>query len=136
VWDNTDLTYVLRGSIILSGPFTFDVANGTGAASFPNPTQYTVEHRPGITLTIQSALPGTLLADGESIPRPGQSVVVKLMSDFTPVGAGNLGTFGSTGAQSDQNVGAGFVVGVDDGIDPPTPSPLVDPGAFGEIRIV
>ena len=36
------------------------------------------------------------------------------------------------------NAGAGFVVGVDDGIDPPstTGSPFVDPGAGSQIRIL
>src|SRR5208282_3435203 len=43
---------------------------------------------------------------------------------------------GSTGIPSVQQAGAGFVVGVDDGIDPPAPSPLVDPGAFSELRIL
>ena len=34
-----------------------------------------------------------------------------------------------------ENAGAGFVVGVDDGVDPPA-SPLVDPGAYSELRIL
>ena len=34
-----------------------------------------------------------------------------------------------------QNAGAGFVVGVDDGVDPPG-SPLIDPGAYSELRIL
>ena len=37
---------------------------------------------PVITLTIQSALPGTLLADGTAIPSPGESVMVKMLNDF------------------------------------------------------
>ena len=44
-------------------------------------------------------------------------------------------TYGSTGTGASENAGAGFVVGVDDGIDPPA-SPLVDPGAYSEIRIL
>ena len=35
-----------------------------------------------------------------------------------------------------QNAGAGFVVGVDDGVDPPARSPLIDPGAYSQIRIL
>ena len=41
-----------------------------------------------------------MLADGETIPSPGQSVIVKLFSDNTPNDAGgaNLATtYGSTG---------------------------------------
>ncbi len=40
--------------------------------------------------------------------------------------------------QAIQNAGAGFVVGVDDGVDPPTSpeSSLVDPGAYSELRIL
>ena len=55
---------------------------------------------PVVSLTIQAALPGTLLADGETIPSPGQSVIVKMLNDETPndVGAANLATtYGSTG---------------------------------------
>ncbi len=92
-----------------------------------------------VSLTIQAALPGTLLADGETIPSPGQSVIVKLFNDVTPndVGAANLATnFGSTGIGATQKGGAGFVVGVDDGVDPPAASPLVDPGAYSELRIL
>ena len=50
-----------------------------------------------MTLTIQAALPGTVLADGQTIPSPGESVVVKLLNDSTPNGDGNLTQFGSTG---------------------------------------
>ena len=34
-----------------------------------------------------------------------------------------------------ENAGAGFVVGVDDGIDPPG-GDLVDPGAYSQLRIL
>ena len=45
---------------------------------------------------------------------------------------------GSTGQNAIQNAGAGFVVGVDDGIDPPggNGESLPDPGAYSEIRIL
>ena len=52
----------------------------------PNTTAFTTEPTPTVTLTIQAALPGTLLADGSTIPSPGQSVIVKLLSDETPNG--------------------------------------------------
>ena len=88
-----------------------------------------------VSLTIQAALPGTVLADGETIPSPGQSVVVKMLNENTTNGAGALGTFGSTGAGASQLGGAGFIAGVDDSVDP-TASPLVDPGAYSQIRIL
>ena len=34
---------------------------------------------PWITLTIQSTLPGTVLADGEVVGKPGIPVIVKLL---------------------------------------------------------
>jgi hypothetical protein len=93
-----------------------------------------------VSLTIQAALPGTELANGESIPSPGQSVIVKMFNDNTPNDAGTatLGTVltGSVGIAGGQNAGAGFVIGVDDGVDPPAASPLVDPGAYSALRIL
>ena len=137
VWDATDLTYVLRGTIILGG--AYDFFGTTSSPPVPNLTAYTAIPKPALTLTIQSALPGTPLADGSTIPSPGQSVVVKLLSDENPNGDGSLAQFGSTGSsginQASENAGAGFIVGVDDGVDPPT-SPLVDPGAYSQIRIL
>ncbi len=106
----------------------------------PDLNVYGPEPRPVQSLTIQSALPGTVLADGSIIPSPGQSVVVKLLSDTTPNGSGSLAQFGSTGAaagawSADTSGGAGFIVGVDDAVDP-TASPLVDPGAYTQLRIL
>jgi hypothetical protein len=147
VWDSTDLTYVLRGSIVLAGAGDFRFRQGPGQNGFttPDPTKFGAEPSPAITLTIQSALPGTLLADGTSIPRPGESVMVKLWNEYAPQNAGALDQYGSIGVTSGDNVsastnvGAGFVVGVDDGVDPPSTnpfSPLVDPGAYSQIRIL
>ncbi len=140
VWDLTDITYVLKGTLIIAGAYDFGF-DGQGFSSIPVPslTTYTTTPPPVVSLTIQSALPGTLLADGETIPSPGQSVIVKLFNDVAPndVGTANLGTnFGSTGLGATQRAGAGFVVGVDDGIDPTSPSPLVDPGSYSELRIL
>ncbi len=127
VWDLTDITYVLRGSIVMASP-----VNGVVP---PSLTAYGPIIKPNITLTIQAALPGTVLANGVVIPSPGASVVVKMLNDYTPNGAGSLGTFGSTGVGADQNAGAGFVFGVNDNVDPPA-SPYVDPGAYDQIRIL
>ena len=52
-----------------------------------------------------------------------------------PTGQAQLAQFGSTGAEADQEGGAGFIAGVDDSVDPPA-SPLVDPGAYSQIRIL
>ena len=145
VWDDTDLTYVLRGTIVLAG--YYDNANrfnpGSGSsAPIPSTTTFGAEQTPFITLTVESTLPGTELADGEIVASPGESALVKMMNDFTPWDAGNLGTYGSTG---DSNItgaavdgGAGFIVGVDDSVDPPstTGSPLIDPGAGSQIRFL
>jgi len=135
VWDTTDMTYVLRGTIVLAGAYSEFFNNNGLQTPVPNLTTYTAVPNPVISLTIQSALPGTLLANGETIPSPGESVVVKLLSDQIPNGNGSLAQFGSTGVGADENAGAGFIVGVDDAVDP-TASPLIDPGAYSEIRIL
>ncbi len=136
VWDATDLTYVVKGTIIL-GPSSFAELN-PGVIPAPDPTAYGPIPAPTVSLTIQAALPGTLLADGETIPAPGQSVIVKLFNDETPhdAGAANLATsYGSTGVPSAENAGAGFLLGVEDGVDPPG-SPLLDPGLGSALRIL
>jgi hypothetical protein len=133
VWDATDLTYVLRGTVDI-GPEDFFV-NQEGLP-VPDTTAFTTEVPPTLSLTIQAALPGTLLADGETIPSPGQSVIVKMLSDVTPNDQGSLTGVGSTGVASIPHAGAGFVVGVDDGVDPPGDSDLIDPGAYSELRIL
>ena len=44
-----------------------------------------------------------MLADGETIPSPGQSVIVKMLSDYTPNDAGSLAhAHGSTGIRGDR----------------------------------
>ena len=139
VWDATDLTYVLRGTLILGGAYSFNFNSSTGqfetSAPLPNQNAFGAEPSPIVTLTIQSALPGTELANGQAVPSPGQSVIVKLLNDETPFGAGSLATPGASTLMA-ENAGAGFVVGVDDGVDPPGNSPLVDPGAYSELRIL
>ncbi|WZO99777.1 Ig-like domain-containing protein [Isosphaeraceae bacterium EP7] len=102
VWDATDLTYILKG---------------------------TLQFEDNVNLTLQSAVPGTLLANGEIIGKPGESLVVKLLNDYAP--AGN----GVSGSTSSVVGGAGFIVGVDNGIDPDADS-LIDPGVDASIRIL
>ena len=140
VWDLTDITYVLKGTLIISGAFS-ESNNGIFDAPIPG-TTYTTTPAPIVSLTIQAALPGTLLADGETIPSPGQSVIVKMYSDNTPNNAGaDLSTdlTGSTGIPAVENAGAGFVLGVDSGVDPPAPNTNftdVGQGAFSQLRIL
>jgi hypothetical protein len=147
VWNATDLTYVLRGTVVLAGAYDFENFDSTTGFGFdapvPNLQSYTTETAPVLSLTIQSALPGTVLADGTTIPSPGQSVIVKLLNDNTPNDSGPASlasTFGSSGSSAAvQNAGAGWVVGVDDGVDPPAANEgftFSDPGAYSEIRIL
>jgi large repetitive protein len=149
VWDSTDLTYVLEGTLIIAGAYSFNFGTtgpGGGIGFFPAPAPnlnaYGPVPAPVFSLTIQAALPGTELANGETIPSPGQSVVVKLFNDNTPNDSGPATLAspitGSAGVGASENAGAGFVVGVDDGVDPPSspPDPLVDPGAYSELRIL
>ncbi len=133
VWDATDLTYVVEGTIVL-GPEPFFGLNNQDLPT-PNTTTFTNEPNPTVTLTIQAALPGTLLADGESIPSPGQSVIVKMLSEETPYNDNSL-TTPSGSLLEGESAGAGFVAGVDNDIDPGSSDPLIDPGAYSEIRLL
>ena len=138
VWDSTDLTYVLRGTIILDGRLRLlrHRARHTRArserATAPSPSRCT-------SLTIQSALPGTCWPTARSSPARASRWSSSCSTTTTPNGAGSLAQFGSTGIDrhwsADTSGGAGFIVGVDDGVDP-TASPLVDPGAYCQIRIL
>ncbi|RUL88389.1 S8 family serine peptidase [Tautonia sociabilis] len=143
VWDDTDIVHVLRGTVNLAGWSGF----GNNDKPVPDPTSpeadangFLPELQPFITLTIQSALPDTLLADGTRIARPGESMYVKLFTD-TFVGNPGPGTpidpaLNQVAADNANIFGAGFNVGFDDGIDPPGPSPLIDPGYGSQLRIV
>ena len=124
LWDDTDLTYILRGSIGLAGRSIF-------SRPLPSATGPVTELTPSQTLTIQSSLPDSLLANGQRIGRPGESALVKLLT-FQGNGPAGDGVVGST---NDSSAGAGFIVGVDDGNDPPG-DPLIDPGLDASIRIV
>lgn len=130
VWDSTDLTYVLRSTIALGGTGFF------GDLPTPDSKTFTAELKASQTLTLQSALPDTLLANGSHIPRPGESLVVKLLNDPAnlPIGDGVNGMPASN-IMTDNRGGAGFIVGQDDGVDP-TADPYLDAGAMAQLRIV
>jgi hypothetical protein len=139
VWDSTDLVYVVRGSIILAGHGDVfgGFFGGVGPRPMPSATSVGQALTPAVNLTLESALPDTLLANGQKIARPGESLIAKFLND--PLNAGlqppGDNVTGSTGASSAVNAGAGFIVGVDNGIDPPV-SPLLGSGMDSVIRFV
>ena len=84
--------------------------------------------------------PGRPAGDGarrrRDDPQPGLPVVVKLLSENTPNGAGSLAQFGSTGSWRRRNrAGPASSSASTTRVDP-TASPLVDPGAYSQIRIL
>ena len=103
----------------------------------PSATTYGQALTPAVNLTIESALPGTVLANGQVIARPGESAIVKFLND--PLNAGLVppgdNVNGSTGASSAVDAGAGFIVGVDNGIDPPV-APELGSGMDSVIRFI
>ena len=133
VWAGSDFTYLLRDTIVLGPTHFFQNAD---FPSVPSSTELVATPTPNVTLTLQSTLPGTVLADGTVIAAPGVPLVIKLLNTpgLLPPPASDAATPGPLLSSSYQQ-GAGFIVGVDNGIDPPADS-LVDPGAFSEIRIV
>ncbi len=97
VWDTTDMAYVVRGSIILAGRNDF----GTNQRPLPSSTTYGQALTPAINLTIESALPGTVLANGQVIAKPGESAIVKFLTDplnpgLVPPGDNVNGSTGNT----------------------------------------
>ncbi len=121
VWDLTDLTYIVRGTITLGGSFLPPQGSTTQLSPIPAPS---------VTLTIQSLLPGTVLANGQTIAKPGESPIIKLQGTAPPLTTETTATIGSEAYQ-----GAGFVVGMDNGVDPPADS-LIDTGVNSSIRFV
>lgn len=134
VWDDTDITYVVRGSIILAGWGGGFFNSGSNSKPNPDPNVLTQEIKPKQTFTIQSAVPDTLLADGSRIARPGESMLVKMLND--PYGPQPAGSIDGQGNDTNSTfAGAGFVVGRDNGIDPTADSTL-DAGWGSQIRIL
>jgi len=132
LWDQTDLTYIVRGTIVMGPAF------GATGNTFDR-TRLSAESVPLVTLTVQSALPDTLLADGQRISRPGESVIVKLDSRNVPGSSNNSvpdETFTETAnIASEAQGGAGFEAGVDNGVDP-TADPLFDTGVNSQMRFL
>ena len=92
------------------------------------------EISPNITLTLQSTLAGTILADGTTVAAPGVPLIVKL-ENGEAVPSETVGTNPTAAIGNSFQGGAGFLVGVDNGVDP-TADSLVDPGAFSQLRIL
>ena len=131
-WTGSDFTYILRDTIVLGpGPFQ-------GVPTYPSDTTYVTTPRPNVTLTLQSTLPGTVLADGTVVAAPGVPLVIKTLNNGnSPIPVETAGTTPAANLTSSWAGGAGFIVGVDDGTDPPTPvEALIDDGAFSQIRIL
>ena len=141
VWDATDLTYVLRGTIVIAGAYDFTSTDAADSAA-PVPNLHDVtppSPTPTVSLTIQAALPGTLLADGETIPSPGQSVIVKLLNDNTPNDAGSptwRSNYGSTGIAGRPERRGGLRRRRRRRRRSARPARSVDPGAYSELRIL
>ncbi len=143
-WTGGDFTYILRDTIVL-GPDFFVAAEPTltggfvgGSEPLPSATGLTTTPNPIVTLTLQSTLPGTVLADGTVVPGPGVPLIVKTLNNGnSPVPAYVSGANPGANETASWSGGAGFIVGIDDGTDPPTPvEELVDDGAFSQIRIL
>jgi large repetitive protein len=123
VWPGSDITYLLMNTITLGPEPGF-------VPAAPNGNQLNPEPLPTVTLTIQSVLPGTILADGTLVPEPGISPIVKLD------GAGpSLATDTTPGAFTNVEQGAGFVSGMDNGADPSADS-LIDSGVNSALRFL
>ncbi len=134
VWDQTDITYLLRGTIVPQSDPNYAqlIPPTTGTGAITSPPALTSEVTPYITLTIQSALPGTLLADGSSIAKPGASVIIKTLG--AAPGSAATGELG-LGVTASSNAGAGFEFGYDNGVDPPS-DPYIDQGLNDSLRIL
>ncbi len=146
VWPGGDFTYIVRGTITVGGQV------GYLPPTPSNPTVPPNEQTAAVTLTIQSTLPGTILADGSVVGLPGLSATVKLGDapvDLNGVlvtqpgggptgdGAGDLGMGNTTTPTlgSEDQEGAGFVTGMDNGVDP-TADSLIDAGVDGAMRFL
>ena len=104
-------TYILRDTIVL-GP-----ENGF-FLPIPSSTQLLAEPTPVVTLTLQSTLPGTVLADGTVVPAPGVPLIIKLLNvGSTPLAQSDRAT-PAAAVRNSILQGAGFIVGVDNGIEP------------------
>ena len=132
----TDITYVLRGTIVLvERTFNsfFDASGKTRAGAQSD--RYVAVPSPIVSLTMRP-LPGTLLADGATIPSPGQSVVVKLLSDNPPMAPARHCTRTARRASGRTRMAGRDSSSASMTASTPASSPLIDPGAYSEIRIL
>ncbi len=127
LWPGSDMTYIVRDTISM-GPFA-----GFTPPPVTNTTVAGSELRATVTLTIESTLPGTILADGSVVAKPGISPIIKLGEDPAP--AATTGNTTQPTIASEIQEGAGFVSGMDNGVDP-TADPLIDIGVDSEMRFL
>jgi len=132
LWDDTDLTYILRSTLRLAG-FEADSKGFAPLPAFPT-GGFEAELVPANVLTIQSSLPDSPLANGQKVARPGESAIIKLLNTQAVLGDGLTG-MPAGNVNADTQGGAGFIAGADDGSDP-TADPLVDAGYLSQIRII
>ncbi len=130
-WTGSDFTYILRDTIVL-GP------DDDSILPIPSSTGYVATPGAKVTLTLQSTLPGTVLADGTVVAAPGVPLIIKTLNNGnSPIPAEAAGVSPGANQTSSWAGGAGFIVGVDDGVDPPTPGEdILDDGEFSQIRIL
>ena len=97
-------------------------------------TSFSTEPKPDVLLTVQSALAGTLEANGQSIPKPGESVIIKLDNNGTAVPPSSF--YQTPNIGSSDFGGAGFLsqAGITASIRRPTPT--LTQGAGSQIRFL
>jgi hypothetical protein len=136
LWDSTDLTYLVRNSIVM-GPDAGSSFTLAFSASGPpaGTNSFLPEAKPTLVLTVQSALPDTLLANGSRIPRPGESVIIKLDTKHDNQPAPTEAFTTGANISAEDSAGAGFISGVDNGVDP-TGDNLFDVGVFSQMRFL
>ena len=147
-WTGGDFTYILRDTIVLGpdsrstrygGPNGDIAQSGSGGVYRPpSPTTVGTTPAPNVTLTLQSTLPGTVLADGTVVAAPGIPLVIKTLNNGnSPIPTEAAGVNPGANGTSSWAGGAGFIVGADDGtLNLPGGNSLVDDGAFSQIRIL
>ena len=101
VWDLTDITYVLRGTVVLAGSYYFITGGPHAAGAQPDGRTRRPPAR-SVSLTIQAALPGTVLADGETIPNPGCRSSSRCSARTRTTGQARWRSYGSTGLGASQ----------------------------------
>ena len=138
VWDATDLTYVVRGTIVLAG--RLGLLRLAAPATRARPERFGPAVTPVPSLTIQSCLAGHGAGRRLGHPQPGRVGRRQAAQRYHPqrfrlAGAvrldGALTGAGQPIPAAEPASSSAWTTAVD-----PTASPLVDPGAYAQIRIL